>query len=160
MLFPLQPAGGEMELHEGRLDGGLCAGWAADVSDKPVPAPQLRCAWRAFDPWNFDHATVLLPYQDRPPQVSVERVQTPEGHKGTGRFALAWADGSRDEFWWKRRLEFAMDNCGDFTTDSAMVHLRIDPSGKVSQALVFDGSYLKPFTKSMRQSPETFIYRP
>lgn len=151
ILFALKPGEMEMSLHEG--EEAPCRGWLAG----PVPAPLLRLHVSAYDPWNVDLATILIPYReaDEPPAVRVASVTDP-ARAGYGKLTLEWEDGSTDEIWWTRRLQFALDRIDDIRTDAALVHLQRSARGELLKAMVYDGSYLEPYTSEWRPARQTF----
>lgn len=151
MLFALKPAGMAMALHEGEM--GPCRGWIVG----PVPAPLLRLHIEAYDPWNVDMATILIPYRESesPPAVRVVSVTDP-ARAGHGKLKLEWDDGVTEEIWWTRRLQFALHQVDDIRTDAALVHVRRSARGDLLSAMVYDGSYLEPFTSVWRPARQTF----
>ena len=155
MLFSLKPKGMTMSLHEGELEP--CRGWVADRSDRPQPAPFLSMRAEKVDPWHTDMATVMIPHvPGEQPRVVAERLADPSDAK-FGRIALKWDDGTVDEVYWTRRLQFALDDADGIRTDAAMVHIAKGADGEFVKALVYDGSYLDPYTKEWREKRETFV---
>lgn len=155
MLFPLKPEGMVMTLHEGEMDP--CRGWVADERDTPAPAPLLRLAVEKHDPWNIDMATVLIPYDEADaPRVTVRQAVDPSNGKH-GKIVLGWDDGSTDEFWWTRRMQFALEEIDGMRADSGLIHVRKTPSGDLAQAMVYDGSYLEPYTSRPLDAPRAFV---
>ena len=144
-----------ISLHEGEDEP--CRGWVVGAGGEPFPAPLLRFHAEAYDPWNADLATVLIPYResDTPPAVRVASATDP-ARAGHGRFMLEWADGSVDEIWWTRRLQFALNRVDDIRTDAALVHVRRSAHGVLRNAMVCDGSYLEPFATEWRPTRQTF----
>jgi hypothetical protein len=102
-------------------------------------------------------ATVLIPYReaDEPPAVRVAAVADPS-QAGHGKVKLEWQDGGTDEFWWMRRLQFALDGVDDIRTDAALVHVSRSGRGDLRAAMVYNGSYLEPFTAEWRPVRRTF----
>ena len=157
LVAALAPAGTSMSVHEGERDP--CAGWIADRGDRPVPAPLLRLRTEGHDPWNADMVTVLVPFEGAPPDVRVRDVVDPSS--GTfGRVALEWGDGTVDEVWWVRRMRFALGDVGDIRTDAGLVHALRDEAGRITRALVHDGSYLDPVQPSWRAERATYVVVP
>lgn len=150
MLFALKPAGMTMALHEG--EQGPCRGWLVGG-----PAPLLRLHVGAYDPWNVDMATILIPYReaDPPPAVRVVSVTDPS-RAGHGKLKLEWEDGVTEEIWWTRRLQWALNRGDDIRTDAALVHVRRSARGNLLNAMVYDGSYLEPFMSKWKPARQTF----
>lgn len=157
LLTALRPAGMKAEIFKG--SESPCAGWVANDSDRPAPAPWLRQRVESFDLWNADCATVLLPV-DRS-DAAVPRVESAHdpANKRLGRFVLRWPDGSSDTFCWTRRLEVALLQAG-VPSDASLLHVHADRNGKLLGGLVWEGSFFEPYTGEVRQQPETFALRP
>ncbi len=143
MQFPLVLEGTRMSLHEGERDpmrGWLPIEWGRTC----VPAPLLRLAAPAFDAWNGDMATVLIPFAGATPPSLATQATGPDALQDArvaGRLCLEWADGTRDLVVWTRRLAHAIGRQHGLSTDAALVHLRLDASGALESGLMADGSY-------------------
>ena len=140
MLFPLQPAGAELKLHEGENDPPR--GWA---SYKPAPQVCLSATIAPPDPrkcCHLDLATVIVPFAGREaPEVRASAV-APKGSQ-PGRVALVWPDGTRDEVLWRPLLETMVGKAYGVDSDGSLVHVRRDASGRVLQSFAFDSTFCR-----------------
>jgi hypothetical protein len=161
MLFPLQPEGMRMAVHEGERDpyrGWLALNWG----ERYTPAPQIRLYAEEFDPWNADLVTVLVPFPGGTEPGLTAQATGPSlefNARGPGKLSLRWADGSTDELFWTRRLKEAIGEQGGMNTDAALVHLQKRSDGTLDHGLVVDGTYLRPFTSEKRVRLEMFVAR-
>lgn len=144
LLFPLVLAGTQFSLHEGEREP-VMRGWLpADWGRACIPAPLVRAVAPAYDPWNGDMATVLLPFADAtPPQVACEATgpELLRDSRRAGCLRLRAADGTSDVVVWTQRLRHAVGHQHGLNTDASLVHLRLDAAGTVTGGLLVDGSF-------------------
>ena len=150
LLFPLKPGGAVLSVHEGEEDP--LRGWLPGEGEY-VPAPQLCQLLDPMPAGRAALATVLVPFTGpQAPEV------TAEGgfRRGAAYLALRWGDGTSDELYWTDGLSRALDAQDGFETDGALVHLAKDAGGRLTQGLVLDGTFIRPFAPEVRPAPETF----
>ena len=153
LLFPLRPGGSTLQLHEGERDP--LRGWLPGQG-ACVPAPQVCLLVDPAPAGSTDVATVLVPFGGRcAPQVVAEG----SGGNGVNRLELSWDDGSTDEILWTGCLARAVDAQADLATDGSLVHLTRQADGRISQGLVVDGTFIRPFAPEVRAAAETFTFR-
>jgi hypothetical protein len=150
LLFPLRPAGARLEVHEGERDP--LRGWLPGRGEY-VAAPQVSLVVDPVPAGWTDLAAVLVPFTGgRPPQVTAEARHS----GGANRITLRWDDGTTDDLFWTGGLARAVGTQDGFETDGSLVHLTMGPDGRLSQGLVVDGTFVRPFGPEVRPAPETF----
>jgi hypothetical protein len=158
MLFPLQPKGMQMSLHEGERDP--YRGWLAlDWGERYTAAPQIRLHAEKYDPWNADLVTVLVPYRGTTEPGLTAQATEPSldpNARSPGKLLLRWADGSSDELYWTHRLNTAIGEQDGFDSDAALVHLQRRANGTLDRGLVVNGSYIRPFLQEIKSRLEMF----
>lgn len=143
MQFPLVLEGTEMTLHEGEREpmrGWLPLEWGRHC----IAAPLLRLAAPAYDFWNGDMATVLLPFAGSAPPAIKSEATGPEPLRDSrlaGCLRLEHEDGSQDLVVWTRRLQHAIERQHGLFTDASLVHLRLGADGGVAEGLLVDGTF-------------------
>jgi len=154
LLFPLQAEGMRLTVHEGELDPPL--GWLPGEG-RYVPAPMVSLRAERCAGGFTDLAAVMVPFRGaEPPRVQAEAYDTAAGH-GTARLRLRWADGSTDDVLWTGRFAVMIGAQEELETDASLVHLHRDPQGELVRGLVFDGTYVKPWSPRPRPAPEAFL---
>lgn len=153
LLFPLQPGGARLQVHEGERDP--LRGWLPGRGEY-VAAPQVCLLVDPVPAGWTDLAAVLIPFTgDRPPEVAAEAPSP----GGVNRLTLRWDDGTADELFWTGCLARAVGVQDDFETDASLVHVATDPHGAIAQGLVVDGTFIRPFAPGVRPAPETFTLK-
>ena len=151
LLFPIRPEGATLTAHTGEMDP--IRGWVPG-DHKHRPAPQLCLSVPHMTKQHDYYVSVLVPYTtEKPPAVNVDAT-SPLGT--VGHVKLKWEDGSSDEVHWGCGFGLMSGNVDDFETDSSLVHLRRDASGKVVKGCCVDGTYLSPWATTPQAKPETF----
>lgn len=154
MLFALKPASATLRVHEGETNPEC--GWAPG-DNAYAPAPLIRMTTPRQDAYDTHFVTLLVPFKGtRPPGVELASPAVAPEVDGCGRVALRWENGETDEFWFTGRQEVALGERGGFETDAGLVHLHKAASGKLTRALVVDGTYLSPITKEVRPTMGVF----
>lgn len=156
LLFPVTPDGTKLSIHEGEENPHF--GWVSDDRDEPTVSPLVRSCAEKCMTRHAHFASVLIPFDHQLPEVCVDGA----GQVMNGRvqwFRLAWPDGSTDEFWWYRNLEYPIQEQDEFVTDASLVHLHKEAQG-ASTVLAVDGTYLRPLTVETLEKPGTFVVRP
>lgn len=143
MTFPVVLAGTTMALHEGERDpmrGWLPVEWGRSCN----PAPMVRLAAHAYDPWHGDMASFLIPFAGSQPPAVVTSGTGPYAINDARRAGCLWLDsanGESDRIVWTRRLGHAISCQHGLSTNASLIHLRLDASGAVAGGLMVDGTY-------------------
>jgi hypothetical protein len=153
LLTPIRPEGSQLVVHEGEMDP--IRGWTPGEGAHH-PEPQLVVNTPRMDRQHDYCVAVLVPYRGSDvPLVDVE-AKSPMGT--TGYVKLRWADGTADEIYWGCNLNMMLGKWPDFDTDSSLVHLRKDASGKVTGGCCVNATYIDPFVSTARDKPATFTF--
>lgn len=154
LLNPIRPDGSRYEVHAGETEP--LRGWTPGEG-RHHPAPQLVLNTPRMQERHDYYVSILAPYRGRTaPPVAVE-AKSPKGQLGYVR--LIWDDGTEDAVYWGCNLSLMLGQQADFETDSSLVHLRQDATGRVTDGCCVNGTYLKPFDRTVRLKPETFRFR-
>ncbi len=150
VLTPIRPEGSRFETYCGATDP--LRGYVGIEK----PAPQIVLNTPRMDRSHDYYVSVLSPFKGRrAPEVEVE-AKSPMGQVGYVR--LRWADGTADEVHWGCNFNLMLGAQADFETDSSLVHLRKDATGKVSGGCCVNGTFIAPFDTAVRAKPETFRF--
>jgi hypothetical protein len=153
LLTPIRPEGSRYDIHEG--EKSPLRGWVPGEGQRH-PAPQLVLNTPRMDRQHDYYVSALVPYAGQTaPEVTVE-AKSPMGQ--TGFLRLRWADGTEDTVYWACNLNMMLGTWPDFETDSSLVHLRKDASGKVISGCCVNGTFIAPFSPQNRPKPETFRF--
>jgi hypothetical protein len=100
-----------------------------------------------------DLAAVLIPFSgEGAPEVAAEA----RASGGASRLTLSWSDGTVDDLFWTGCLARAVGAQEGFESDASLVHLTKQRDGRISQGLVVDATFIRPFAPRVRPAPETF----
>jgi len=153
LMTPIRPEGSRYEIHCGEKDP--LRGWAPGEGEHH-PAPQVVLNTPHMPGCHDYYVSILTPYKGHAvPAVTVE-AKSPMGQTGCVR--LRWEDETIDEVHWGCNFNMMLGKKDDFETDSSLVHLRKDKSGKVSGGCCVHGTFISPFDSKIRSTPETFLF--
>lgn len=158
LLFALRPPTAMLRVHEGESTPE--AGWVPG-DNAYTPAPLIRLTTPKQDPYDTHFVTLLVPYKGtQVPRVELAQPAKSPEVDGCGRLVFRWGDGTTDDFWFVGRQEVAIDRRGDIETDAGLVHIHRDSAGKAVKALIVDGTYLRPFTRDVRETMGVYAVTP
>jgi len=153
LLTPIRPEGSQYEIHEGEAEP--LRGWVPGEGAHH-PSPQLVLNTSRMERQHDYYVSILTPFRgQQAPAVTVE-AKSPMGQ--TGYIRLHWADGTEDAVYWGCNFGMMLGTQPGFETDSSLVHLRKDAAGQVVSGCCVNGTYLEPFSPTIRQQPETFTF--
>ncbi len=133
-------------------------GWLTS-STGIIGAPQISLLAPPMAQPYTNFITFLMPYKGASAPKITTQAQAKRFNE-VSHLILTHEDGSRDSFYWTYRLDQMLglrDWAPGLETDASIIHLRHAAAGKLTRIAACDGTFLRPFSKTILTKPGVIV---